>query len=95
MDAIDLKRGNYCMNKLFVKKTFLLIAALDIIQEDYKTERKNIQEQLSLQLYPDYHLSDTVSKNLKAEPQQASKGFGKLIALVKSTKAMPQSSVTT
>ncbi|GJQ79969.1 hypothetical protein Trydic_g9447 [Trypoxylus dichotomus] len=46
--------------------------ALEIIQDDYRMESKSIDQQLSIQLYPDYNVeSENYSKNLKGEPQQS------------------------
>lgn len=88
MDAIDLKKGGEFFEIVFLfSKFFFLITALDIIQNDFKTETKNIEEQMSVQLYSDYNLSENMSKNLTAEPQQPPKGLGKLVALMKIMKA--------
>lgn len=48
------------------------------MQEDFKTDTTNAK-----QIYPDYNLSEDLTKNLTAEPQQPSKGFDKLKALMK------------
>lgn len=52
------------------------ILALEIIQEDYRTESKAIEKQLSIQLYPDYNIdSENYSNNMKGEPQQPNRGL--------------------
>lgn len=59
-----------------------LAIALEIIQEDYKTESKNIDDRISIQVYPpaDSNIAGdkTIAKryNMTAEPQQpAMRGF--------------------
>lgn len=61
----------------------LVFLALEIIQQDYKTETQNLNEQM----YPNYDLGDSMTKNLIAEPQQANTAsMTKLMALVKLKK---------
>lgn len=58
------------------------LTALEIIQEDYKTETKNIDDRISIQVYPPADSNIPSEKtsakryNMAAEPQQpAVRGF--------------------